>query len=180
MKRSPIYSPPSSPTSSRASYPSHTDSSSSSSTESLPPGHPPSPPTCPSWPTRSSTPPSDSSATSTRSGSGPSTHTDDTLYTDPTFHVCTAARVLMLQFEFHDLGDQLEDDSRNVKSAFEQKGYEVELFKISMNRRRNSRELDRVLRKFLRSGDRNTLLLIYYAGHGGMGEPPNGELELAR
>lgn len=94
--------------------------------------------------------------------------------------MCTSARVLILQFEYHDLGDDLEDSSRNVRSAFQHKRYDVELFLIPMDPRRTSRELDRVLREFLRSGDRNTLLLIYYNGHGGMGRSADGELELAR
>lgn len=74
--------------------------------------------------------------------------------------------VLLLTFEFTDLN--LSEETEEVRRAFESLGYTVTRYKIKM--KRSLLRLRRILEVFLAKGNNETLLIIYYHGHGGLAE----------
>lgn len=73
--------------------------------------------------------------------------------------------VLLLTFEFHDLGRQMDKETKHVRRAFKRLGYTVTPKIIPMKKSEDafhSFEDD-----FLKKESADTLLIIYYHGHGG-------------
>lgn len=88
-------------------------------------------------------------------------------------------RLLYLSFEFTDLHD-VEEQRREIMNLAEEKGIKAEHYAIPIRQADAQEELNARLDEFLESGDKTTLLLIYYSGHGGMMNHRGGELVLAR
>ncbi|KAK6384364.1 hypothetical protein LTS17_001927 [Exophiala oligosperma] len=79
----------------------------------------------------------------------------------------TAVEVLLLTFQFTDLGRGLREETAQVKNTFQSLGYTVRRYNIKM--RNSMPRLQTALETFLEGYKRNetTLLIIYYHGHGG-------------
>lgn len=82
--------------------------------------------------------------------------------------------VLLLTFEYNDL--DLEMETAKVRKSFSRLGYHVHRYNIKM--RQTMARLQRVMSRFLAMGNEESLLIVYYHGHGGLGEDDG--LELAR
>ncbi|KAI1144530.1 hypothetical protein F5Y05DRAFT_29833 [Hypoxylon sp. FL0543] len=82
-------------------------------------------------------------------------------------------RVLLLRFDYVSQSELSE--ARRIGAAFRSKGFELVEYGIPM--RNSSQSLKNRLEEFLKSGDANTVLVIYYQGHGKIDR--NGELMLS-
>ncbi|KAI1412856.1 hypothetical protein F5Y13DRAFT_199362 [Hypoxylon sp. FL1857] len=71
--------------------------------------------------------------------------------------------ILILQFAYHDF-PEMPEITNQIQAAFQRIGFEVTDFRIPM--RNPLYHLENKLAQFLKSGDRNTVLMIYYGGHG--------------
>lgn len=86
-------------------------------------------------------------------------------------------KVLLLTFDHHDL-DVLDQETEDVKDAFEKLNYTVDNKKIRM--KRSLAELKVILERFLpREECRDTLFIIYYHGHGYL-RPEDDEFTIFR
>lgn len=74
------------------------------------------------------------------------------------------AHVLLLTFTYHDLGDELDDETRDVSDTFRNWGYNVRSYTIPM--RRSSFAVQRALNDFLKLAADDRLLIVYYHGLG--------------
>lgn len=74
-------------------------------------------------------------------------------------------KVLLVRFYFHDILG-LDAEAVRVTAAFSQRGFTVVPYIIPMAD--SESDLTSTLRSFLDSGDGETLLIIYYHGHGGI------------
>ena len=98
-----------------------------------------------------------------------------------------AAHVLILTWAFHDLaggfdevaGDfivSLEEETARLHDTFATYGYQVHERLIPMDA--SVERLAMIMKEFLRFADDETLLIVYYHGHGGLDE--DGELVFSR
>lgn len=77
--------------------------------------------------------------------------------------------VLLLTFQYHDLGSVLDKETKDVKKAFERLNYNVSEETIEM--RCSPEAIKEQINRFLQSRKRQpkeTLDIIYYHGHGGV------------
>ena len=98
-----------------------------------------------------------------------------------------AAHVLILTWSFHDLaggfdevaGDfivSLEEETARLHDTFATYGYQVHERLIPMDA--SVERLTMIMKEFLRFANDETLLIVYYHGHGGLDE--DGELVFSR
>lgn len=87
-------------------------------------------------------------------------------------------KVLLLTLGHHDLNDGLDEETEDVKEAFEKLNYTV--YKEEIRMKHSVDELQVILERFLPKEEcKDTLFIIYYHGHGYL-RPADDEFTIFR